>query len=65
MFSMEGRAPVGGWDRGDGLLEPSCLRTAALGSWELPKIAVRPGEPQARWLPGLEFGQQLGTYIVR
>lgn len=34
-------------------------------SWEQPKGPAKPGQSQARWLPELEFGQQLGTYIVR
>lgn len=40
-------------------------RTSTLRSWELPKETAKPGQPQARWPLGLEFGQQLGTYIVR
>lgn len=31
----------------------------------LPREAAGPGQPWACWLPGLEFGQWLGTYIVR
>ena len=38
---------------------------STLRSWELPKETAKPGQSQARCLLGLEFGQQLGTYIVR
>lgn len=38
---------------------------STLRAWELLKETAKPGQSQARWLLGLEFGQQLGTYIVR
>lgn len=58
---VRGKGPCGvGWSCRNGLADPLVqdLFLPDLGSCQRK-------QPWACWLPGLEFGQWLGTYIVR
>lgn len=60
-FLMEGRGPHG-WH---GAVEMAWQTPVGLGPLPLDLRSCQRKCPQACWLPGLEFGQWLGTYIVR